>query len=130
MKNVKGDYLYGDFNAGNIVIKDCSFNKADLDADAGNIQIEDSAFKKLTIGTDAGNVHIEDTDLVDAEVESNFGNVEIKGLNDVDAYDIECDIDAGIVKVGNSSFGNKYHKNGSGSGSIKVSVDAGNIEIS
>ena len=129
MKNVKGDYLYGDFNAGNIVIKDCSFNKADLDADAGNIQIEDSAFKKLTIGTDAGNVHIEDTDLVDVEVESNFGNVEIKGLDDVNAYDIDCDVDAGAIQVGNHSTGRNYSSKGTGAGSIKVEVDAGNIEI-
>ena len=129
MKNVKGDYLYGDFNAGNIVIKDCSFNKADLDANAGNIQIEDSAFKKLTIGTDAGNVHIEDTDLVDVEVESNFGNVEIKGLNDVDAYDIECEVDAGSIQVGKNSTGRNYSSKGTGAGSIKVEVDAGSIEI-
>ncbi|MBQ1739328.1 MAG: DUF4097 family beta strand repeat protein [Clostridiales bacterium] len=129
MKNVKGDYLYGDFNAGNIVIKDCSFNKADLDANAGNIQIEDSAFKKLTIGTDAGNVHIEDTDLVDVEVESNFGNVEIKGLNDVDAYDIECEVDAGSIQVGKNSSGRHYSSKGTGAGSIKVEVDAGSIEI-
>ena len=129
MKNVKGDYLYGDFNAGNIVIKNCSFNKADLDANAGNIQIEDSGFKKLTIGTDAGNVHIEDTDLVDVEVESNFGNVEIKGLDDVDAYDIDCEVDAGSIQVGRNSSGRNYSSKGTGAGSIKVEVDAGNIDI-
>lgn len=129
MKNVNGDYLYGEFNAGNIVIKNCEFNKADLDANAGNIQIEDSGFKKLTIGTDAGNVHIEDTDLVDVEVESNFGNVEIKGLDDVDAYDIDCEVDAGSIQVGKNSSGRHYSSKGTGAGSIKVEVDAGNIDI-
>ena len=129
MKNVKGDYLYGDFNAGNIVIKNCVFNKADLDANAGNIKIENSGFKKLTIGTDAGNVKIEDTDLVDVEVESNFGNVEIKGLDDVDAYDIDCEVDAGSIQVGRNSSGRSYSSKGTGAGSIKVEVDAGNIDI-
>ncbi len=129
MKNVKGDYLFGDFNAGNIIIKDCTFRKADIDADAGNIQIDDSDFKELKIGTNAGNVQIEDTDLVDVEVESNFGNVEIKGLDDVNAYDIECEVDAGSIQVGRSSSGRHYSSKGAGAGSIKVEVDAGNIEI-
>ena len=129
MKNVKGDYLFGDFNAGNIVIKNCTFNKADLDADAGNIQIDDSAFKILKINTNAGNVQIHDTDLETVEVESDFGNVEIKGLDDVDAYDIDCDVDAGSIQVGRSSSGRHYSSKGTGAGSIKVEVDAGNIEI-
>lgn len=129
MKNVKGDYLFGDFNAGNIIIKDCTFRKADIDADAGNIQIDDSDFKELKIGTNAGNVQIHDTALVDVEVESNFGNVEIKGLDDVNAYDIDCDVDAGAIQVGNHSTGRNYSSKGTGAGSIKVEVDAGNIEI-
>ena len=129
MKNVKGDYLFGDFNAGNIIIKDCTFRKADIDADAGNIQIDDSDFKELKIGTNAGNVQIHDTALVDVEVESNFGNVEIKGLDDVNAYDIDCDVDAGAIQVGNHSTGRNYTSKGTGAGSIKVEVDAGNIEI-
>ena len=129
MKNVKGDYLYGDFNAGNIIIKDCTFRKADIDADAGNIQIDDSDFKELKIGTNAGNVQIHDTALVDVEVESNFGNVEIKGLDDVNAYDIECEVDAGSIQVGKNSSGRHYSSKGTGAGSIKVEVDAGNIEI-
>ena len=129
MKNVKGDYLFGDFNAGNIVIKNCTFNKADLDADTGNIQIDDSSFKILKIDTNAGNVQIHDTDLETVEVNSDFGNVEIKGLDDVDAYDIDCDVDAGSIQVGRSSSGRHYSSKGTGAGSIKVEVDAGNIEI-
>ena len=129
MKNVKGDYLYGDFNAGNIIIKNCTFNKADIDADAGNIQIDDSGFKTLKIETNAGNVQIEDTDLETVEINSDFGNVEIKGLDDVDAYDIECDVDAGSIQVGRSSSGRHYNSRGTGAGSIKIEVDAGSIEI-
>ena len=129
MKNVKGDYLYGDFNAGNIIIKNTTFRKAELEADAGNIQIDDSDFKTMKIETNAGNIQLHDTALVDVEVESNFGNVEIKGLDDIDAYDIECDVDAGAIQVGNHTTGRSYESRGTGAGSIKVEVDAGNIEI-
>lgn len=129
MKNVKGDYLYGDFDAGNIIIKNTTFRKADLEANAGNIQIDDSDFKTLNIETNAGNIQVHDTKLTDVDVKSNFGNVEIKGLDDVDAYDIDCEVDAGAIQVGNHSKGRDYESKGTGAGSIKVEVDAGNIEI-
>ena len=129
MKNVKGNYLYGDFDAGNIIIKDSTFVKADLEANAGNIQIDDSDFKTLNIETNAGNIQLHDTKLKDVDVKSNFGNVEIKGLDDVDAYDIDCEVEAGAIQVGNHSKGRDYESKGTGAGSIKVEVDAGNIEI-
>ena len=129
MKNVKGDYLYGDFDAGNIIIKNTTFRKADLEANAGNIQIDDSDFKTLNIETNAGNIQVHDTKLTDVDVKSNFGNVEIKGLDDVDAYDIDCEVDAGAIQVGSRSKGRDYESKGTGAGSIKVEVDAGNIEI-
>ena len=129
MKNVKGNYLYGDFDAGNIIIKDSTFVKADLEANAGNIQIDDSDFATLNIETNAGNIQVHDTKLTDVDVKSNFGNVEIKGLDDVDAYDIDCEVDAGAIQVGNHSKGRDYESKGTGAGSIKVEVDAGNIEI-
>ena len=129
MKNVKGNYLYGDFNAGNIIIKNSTFSKAELEADAGNIQIDDSSFKTMKIETNAGNIQVHDTEFKDIEVTSNFGNVEIKGLDDVDAYDIECDVDAGAIQVGGRTKGRNYESKGTGAGSIKVEVDAGNIEI-
>ena len=130
LDGINADYFYGEFNAGNIVVDNSAFRKFEIDTDAGNIQIDDSDIKILKIDTDAGNIEIRNTKPEDVEITTDFGNVEIKGIGDVDAYDIECDVDAGIVNVGNSSYGNNYHNNGSGSGSIKVSVDAGNIEIS
>ena len=129
MKDVKGDYLFGDFAAGNIVIKNCTFRKADIDADAGNIQIDDSDLKILKIETNAGNVDIQDTALEDVDINSDFGNVEIKGLDDVDAYDIDCDVDAGVIEIDGRSSGRNYKSKGTGAGSIKVEVDAGSIEI-
>lgn len=129
MEDVKGDYLFGDFDAGNINIDNCTFRKADLDADAGNIEIDNSDIKVLKINTDAGNIEISESSFDDVEVNTDFGNVEIHGVEDIDSYSIDCKVDAGIVRVGNASLGRKYNSNGSGTGSIKVSVDAGNIEI-
>ena len=50
-------------------------------------------------------------------------------MDDVNAYDIDCDVDAGAIQVGNHSTGRNYSSKGTGAGSIKVEVDAGNIEI-
>ena len=129
MKGVNADYFYGDFDAGNIEIDNCTFRKVEIDADAGNIEIDNSDTKILKIETDAGNIEINNTALEDVEVNTDFGNVEIHGIDDLSSYSIECKVDAGIVQIGNSSLGRKYKTDGTGTGSIKVNVDAGNIEI-
>jgi cytochrome c-type biogenesis protein CcmE len=129
MKNIHADYFYGDFDAGNIIIKNSVFAKADLEADAGNIQINDSDIKILKIQTDAGNIEIKDTDLEKVDISSDFGNVVIKGLDNIEDYDIECHVDAGAIQVENHVSGRSYESRGTGAGSIKVDVDAGNIEI-
>ena len=49
MNGVTGDYLYGDFDAGNLIITNCTFRTADLEADAGNIQIDGSDIKIVKI---------------------------------------------------------------------------------
>lgn len=130
INGIRADYFYGSFDAGNIIIKDCSFRKSDIEADAGNIQIDDSDCKILKIKTDAGNIEIDGTVFEDVEVNTDFGNVEIRDVEDLDSYDIECKVDAGLVQVDGNSVGRKCDISGSGAGSIKVSVDAGNIEIS
>ena len=58
MSSVKAEYLFGDFNAGNIIINNCDFGKAELEANAGNISITNSGLGKTTIDTDAGNIEI------------------------------------------------------------------------
>ena len=129
MNGLNADYFYGEFDAGNIEIGNCTFRKVEIDADAGNIEIDDSDMKILKINTDAGNIQINDTVLEDVEINTDFGNVEIDGIDDLDSYDIECHVDAGIVRVGSGTIGNKYRSEGSGTGSIKIEVDAGNIEL-
>ena len=83
----------------------------------------------LKIETDAGNIEIKKTALEDVEINVDFGNVDIEDIDNLDEYDIECEIDAGIVRVGKTSGGRSYSSKGNGSDSIKINVDAGNIEI-
>ena len=123
------DYVYGEIKAGNIEIDDCTLRKVDFEIDAGNYNIKDSDIEILNIDTDAGNIEITDTKLTDVEIVADFGSVDIEGLDDIDSYDIECDVDAGIVSVGSTETLGHYKSQGSGDGSIKITVDAGNIEI-
>ena len=123
------DYVYGEIKAGNIEINDCTLRKVDFEIDAGNYNIKDSDIEILNIDTDAGNIEIKDTKLTDVEIVADFGSVDIEGLDDIDSYDIECDVDAGIVSVGSTETLGHYKSQGSGDGSIKITVDAGNIEI-
>ena len=129
MNEITADYLFADIDAGNIEIRKCDFRKAEFDVDAGNFNITDSSFSILNISTDAGNIEISDTALSDVAIEVSFGSVDIKNFGDVDAYDFECEVDAGAINVdGNTSVG-EYNARGTGAGSIKVEVDAGNIDI-
>jgi hypothetical protein len=126
---ISADYVYGDIDAGNIEIKNCDFRKVEFDVDAGNYEINDSTFKIVYISTDAGNIEINDTALEEVEIEVNFGNVEIKGVDNLSDYEVNCEVDAGEGRVG-SNRGREIHQNGNGAGSITISVDAGNIEVS
>ncbi len=129
INGLKGDYLFGDFDAGNIIMDGCDFRKADIDADAGNIKISDSSIKIMKIDTDAGNIEIKKTAFEDVQIDTDFGNVDLDNIEDLDSYDIDCKVDAGVVQINNSVSGRSYSVKGSGTGSIKINVDAGNIEI-
>ena len=83
----------------------------------------------LKINVDAGNIDLSDTTFEDLNVNTDIGSVTVNGVDDIDGYDIKCKVDAGIVQVGNASGGRKYESSGSGKGTIKISVDAGNIKI-
>ena len=50
-------------------------------------------------------------------------------IGDIDAYDYDCEVDAGVISVDSGSYGTHYEKKGNGTGSIKIEVDAGNIDI-
>lgn len=123
------DYVYGEIDAGNIEINDSVLKKVDFDIDAGNYNIKNSEIGKLNIDTDAGNIEIKDTKLTDVEIAADFGSVDIEGLDDIDSYEIECDVDAGVISVGSTETIGHYKSQGSGDGTIKITVDAGNIEI-
>ena len=129
MKGVKSDYMYGNFDAGNINISNCEFRKAEVKCDAGNIKVTDTKTSILKIDVDAGNVDLGTTTFEDLTVKTDIGSVNVNGVEDVEGYDIDCKVDAGIVQIGNASGGRKYEAKGSGKGKIKIRVDAGNIKI-
>ena len=129
MKGVKSDYMYGNFDAGNINISNCEFRKAEVKCDAGNIKVTDTKTSILKIDVDAGNIDLGNTTFEDLTVKTDIGSVNVDGVEDVEGYDIDCKVDAGIVQVGNASGGRKFEAKGSGKGKIKISVDAGNIDI-
>ena len=129
INGVNADYFFGDFDAGNISIRDSVFRKADIDVDAGNISVDGAGMKILKIDADAGNIDIRKTGLEDVTIDVDFGSVNINDLGSVDAYSYDCKVDAGIINIGGDGAGRKYKANGAGAGYIKINVDAGNIDI-
>ncbi len=129
LDGVNADYFFGDFDAGNISIRDSVFRKADIDVDAGNISVDGLEAKILKIDADAGNIDIRKTGLEDVTIDVDFGSVNINDLGSVDAYSYDCKVDAGIINIGGDGAGRKYKATGSGAGNIKINVNAGNIDI-
>ena len=129
LNGITVDYIYGDIEAGNIEIYDCTLRKVEFEINAGNYIIKNSEIENLNIDTNAGNIEISDTKLTDVKIEANFGSVDIDGLENIDEYEIECEVDAGVISVGDTESIGHYRSQGSGAGSIKINVDAGNIEI-
>ncbi len=129
LTGVNADYFFGDFDAGNISIRDSVFRKADIDVDAGNISVDGAGMKTLKIDANAGNIDIRKTGLEDVTIDVDFGSVNISDLGSVDAYGYDCKVDAGIINIGGDGAGRKYKANGAGAGFIKINVDAGNIDI-
>ena len=129
MNGVKADYLFGKFDAGNVSVSGCDFRKAEIDADAGNINVSDSSAKILKIKADAGNINVNNTKFEDLDVNTDFGSVDIDGVENLSSYKINCKVDAGAISIDGNICGRKYQSEGNGAGSIKVNVDAGNIDI-
>ena len=65
----------------------------------------------------------------DLDVDTDFGSVDIDGVENLSSYKINCKVDAGAISIDGDICGRKYQSAGTGAGSIKVNVDAGNIDI-
>ena len=125
------------FNANNfngpsleiVIGEDVQIEDFEMKINAGNIKLNGVTIDYVYGEIDAGNIEIKDTKLTDVEITADFGSVDIEGLDDIDSYEIECDVDAGVISVGSTETVGHYKSQGSGDGTIKISVDAGNIEI-
>jgi len=129
INGITADYFYGDFDAGNIVLRECNFAKIEIDSNAGNIEVRDSDVAVMKLKANAGNIEIRTTKFQNLEVETDFGNVVVRDVEDIDSYDIDCEIDLGSIQIGGNVSSKSYTSKGTGAGTIKIECDAGNIEI-
>lgn len=67
--------------------------------DAGNVTIRCSTFLKAEINTKAGNTNISNTNLNQTVINVNSGNVMLDAIEDLDRYNIECQVKTGSIKI-------------------------------
>lgn len=67
--------------------------------DAGNVTISHSTFLKAEINTKAGNTNIRETNLNQTVINVNSGNVMLDAIEDLDRYNIECQVKTGSIKI-------------------------------
>ena len=129
ISDINVDNLSGEFDAGNIELQKCVCAIVSLTADAGNVEVNGCEFGSITLDTNAGNIDINDTTFEIVNITNDFGDVEINDVDNIDYYTIDASCDLGSVEVGGRDYGTTCITTGTGSGSITVSCDAGDIEI-
>ena len=115
--------------AGDICMNGISADLFTEVVDAGNIDISDSSFLKAEIGTKAGNIDIRNTNLNVTEIEAKVGSVRLDAIDDLDQYTIDCHVKKGDIKIGEERHGKEYISKGNDIDYIKITVNAGSIEI-
>lgn len=108
--NITADDISGDLSAVNMELNNCDISSFVITCDAGNIEMENTVFEIIDFDLD-------------------FGNIEINGISDLDYYSFDIECEAGMVSFDGHDEGRTYTSSGTGSGEVKILLDAGNIEI-
>ena len=115
--------------AGNIVLNDAELGDLEAKANAGDIKFDSLSAEKAEFDSNAGNIEGSVTgSFKSLKADTDLGNVTLK--LDCARSDLALDLktDLGNVIVNGDKTGNG--KNGSGSSTVKVNTDLGNINIS
>ncbi len=115
--------------AGDISMNGISADLFSEVVDAGNINISDSNFLKAEIGTKAGNINISNTNLNMVVIDAKVGSVTLDAIEDLDQYTIECRAKTGDIRIDEERYGKEYISKGSDIDYIKITVNAGSVEI-
>lgn len=129
VKDLSFDNFTVDSDAGKVTLENATIGSSSLDTDAGDIDITGSDLEKLTIDTDAGNIDIDESKVDKLEVNTDFGDVDVKLIGEEADYAFDIKVDAGDISVCGKNMGNKYNANEDKDKKIVMNVDAGNVDI-
>ena len=116
-------------NAGNIGVKDLSFDNFTVDSDAGKVTLENATIGSSSLDTDAGDIDIDESKVDKLEVNTDFGDVDVKLIGEEADYAFDIKVDAGDISVCGKNMGNKYNANEDKDKKIVMNVDAGDVDI-
>ena len=129
VKDLSFDNFTVDSDAGKVTLENATIGSSSLDTDAGDIDITGSDLEKLTIDTDAGKIDIDESKVDKLEVNTDFGDVDVKLIGEEADYAFDIKVDAGDISVCGKNMGNKYNANEDKDKKIVMNVDAGNVDI-
>lgn len=96
LENVKVDV-----DAGDIDLRDKTFEKLTVDGDAANIELRNIISEKTELEADAGNIEVRESKLGNTTIKTSAGNVE---LRDTEALEMDIITDMGQIKLVDSAF--------------------------
>lgn len=126
IEKIYGKKVKIETGGGRVVIKDIVANELDIEGGAGEIIVENLKVEILDFEAGIGNAEVTAEITNRADIDSGVGRLELNLLGNKDNYMIIPSVGIGAVTVDNEKA---VSKNVIGSGSQKISIDAGVGEV-
>ena len=115
-------------DVGDIDLTGIEADQLTLSADVGDIDLEDCTFQTSNIKANVGDTDLDNVSFKNMEITSDVGNVELSTGN-LSGYEIVLDTDIGDVKYNDRKLHGGFTVDGSGSGSLSITNDTGDITV-
>lgn len=107
IEKVEVTELSMDYSSGSVFISSIYGDEAELTCSFGEIKVDNVSLDKLYVDNSFGQVTLYNVDADRSDANVSFGEIDIK-LNDINKYNMECNVDFGDVNISGQSKGGSY----------------------
>ena len=101
----------------------------DINSNVGDLRLRKLEAEKIDLKLNVGEVSVRNVSFDKIDVDNNVGEVRVEAEGNLDDYDISASTDVGEVRVDGHNYKRSYNQRGSGSKSIKINTNVGEINV-
>ena len=109
--------------------RDASLNAVYINSNVGDIELKDFTAKTVSINLNVGEIDVNKVHFENFTCENNVGKVEVDPDGSIDDYAITASTDVGDVRIDGHSYKRSYNQRGTGSKTISVNTNVGEVNI-